>query len=404
MMRGFRLILPLAALLSVGSAVAQTQQFGPDSPEDTRKALADAQAQGEAARQRAEGLEASATTAREAADKTAQEAAALAARVQQAEAGIAAGEARIKLIDAQRGTLRAQLAQRQRPVVQLTAALQRLARRPAVLSLFRPGSLQDTIYLRAALESMLPEVARRTSALRAEIAKSRLLQQQAEQANAGLRASQQDLAQRRQTLAALETKQRLELRSIGGVADRENERALALAEQARDLSGLVAKLGESSALREQLAQLPGPVLRPARPDLAQVAPEPTLSATASALGRYLLPVAGRLIAGFGDLTADGTRSRGLALAARPTAQVVAPAAGRVAFAGVYQGFGNIVIIEHEGGWTTLVTGLAQLDTRVGDRLVSGSPLGLTGPGRPVVTLELRRGGEPVNPLDAVAAG
>jgi septal ring factor EnvC (AmiA/AmiB activator) len=60
-----------------------------------------------------------------------------------------------------------------------------------------------------------------------------------------------------------------------------------------------------------------------------------------------------------------------------------------------------VIIDHGGGWTTLVTGIAQLDAQVGERLVGGSPLGLTGPGRPVVTVELRKDGVPVNPLEAI---
>ena len=86
---------------------------------------------------------------------------------------------------------------------------------------------------------------------------------------------------------------------------------------------------------------------------------------------------------------------------RGGAQVVAPAAGRVAFAGKWRSYGQIVIVEHAGGWTSLVTGMAQLDTRVGATLVAGSPLGLAGVGQPLVTLELRQGGVPVNPLDFV---
>lgn len=58
-----------------------------------------------------------------------------------------------------------------------------------------------------------------------------------------------------------------------------------------------------------------------------------------------------------------------------------------------------MIIEHGGGWTSLVTGLSSLGVEVGDRLVNGSPLGITGPGQPLVTLELRKDGKPVNPLD-----
>ena len=399
-----RPLIPVIAFLAMSGAGAQPQQAGLETVEDTRRALAEAQAQGEAAKARAEALEAGVTTAREAADKTAQEAAALAARIQQGEAKIAANTARIALIEDQRRTLRAELALRQRPVVELTAALQKLSRRPPLLSLLRRGSLQDTVYLRASLEALLPEIARRTSDLRAALARSRTLQRQAENETANLRAAELELGQRRQSLAALETRQRLELRTVGGNADREAERALAMAEQARDLSGLMESLGESAKLREALAALPGPVLRPERPELAQVAPEIAPSATATAPRTYLLPVAGRLVTGFADAANEGARSRGLKLVAGPTAQVIAPAPGRVVFAGIYRGFGNIVIIDHGGGWTTLVTGIAQLDARVGDRLVGGSPLGLTGPGRPVVTVELRKDGVPVNPLEAVRPG
>jgi septal ring factor EnvC (AmiA/AmiB activator) len=92
-------------------------------------------------------------------------------------------------------------------------------------------------------------------------------------------------------------------------------------------------------------------------------------------------------------------SQGLTFAPRDGAQVVAPAAGRVAFAGPYRGYGRIVIIEHEGGWTSLITGMARVDARVGDDLVGGAPLGIAGAPRPTITLELRRDGQPVNPLD-----
>jgi septal ring factor EnvC (AmiA/AmiB activator) len=78
---------------------------------------------------------------------------------------------------------------------------------------------------------------------------------------------------------------------------------------------------------------------------------------------------------------------------------VAPGAGRIVFAGPYAGYGQIAIIDHGGGWTSLITGLAQLGVRVGDQVLAGSPLGTAGMGRPVVSMELRRDGQPVNPLD-----
>jgi septal ring factor EnvC (AmiA/AmiB activator) len=84
---------------------------------------------------------------------------------------------------------------------------------------------------------------------------------------------------------------------------------------------------------------------------------------------------------------------------RAGAQVVAPGGGRVVFAGPYRGYGKIVIIDHAGGWTSLVTNLFQLDARVGQVVIAGAPLGLAGAGQPVLTLELRHQGIPVNPLE-----
>ena len=91
-------------------------------------------------------------------------------------------------------------------------------------------------------------------------------------------------------------------------------------------------------------------------------------------------------------------SDGITLAPRDNAQVVAPAAGRVAFAGAYRGYDRIVIIEHGGGWTSLITGLARVQVEVGDALVAGAPIGRAGGERPAITLELRHGQQPVNPL------
>ncbi|MBN8502000.1 MAG: peptidoglycan DD-metalloendopeptidase family protein [Sphingomonadales bacterium] len=400
-----RLLLICLAGLSLlfGVELSRAQQpalAAIDTAEDAQKALAEAETQGKEARGRAEALEAKAATAVAAAEKTAQESAALAARVQESEAQISANEAKVQLIEREQGKLAAELAQRQRPLVELTAALQRLSRRPAIFSLLRPGTLQETVYLRAVLETILPEVARRTAGLRAAIERGKALQARAEDANKALRASQGELNRRRQQLAALEARQRLDSRNASGTADREAERALALAEQARDLTALVSTLDQAGRLREQLAALPGPVLRPALPQSASTAALPQLATSpAGPPLPYLLPVSGRLVVGFGAYGAGNVPSRGIAIAARGAAQVVAPGGGRVVFAGPYQGYGSIVIIEHGGGWTSLITGLTRLDTRVGAMVVAGSPLGQAGPGRPVLTLELRKDGAVVNPLD-----
>jgi septal ring factor EnvC (AmiA/AmiB activator) len=142
-------------------------------------------------------------------------------------------------------------------------------------------------------------------------------------------------------------------------------------------------------------------MRPPRPGASEVidpAPLPAASPSRPPPA-FQLPVAGRTVRGFGETGDNGLSARGLQLSPAGGAQVVAPAAGRIAFAGPFRGFDRIVIIEHANGFTSLVTGLARVDARVGDELVAGAPLGVAEPGRPVVGFELRRDGVPVNPLD-----
>lgn len=360
-----------------------------------------ARREGEAARKRAETLEQQAREVTEQAEKTAREAAAVAARIQQTEALIAAQTVRSRLIASQREELRERLAERQAPLVRLTASLQRLSRRPPLLALLRPGSVRDAVYMRALLDTMLPQVERRTAALRGEIERARVLERHALASEAELRRGEAQMRERRRTLAALETRQRLASREASGIAAREGERALALAEKARDLGDLVEEMGRQGELRERLAALPGPIMRPPRPEEARVIGASSFVAPPEGLPTYMLPVAGRVVTGFGEDLPGLSRSRGLTLATRPNAQAVAPAPGRVAFAGPYRGYGGIVIVEHQGGWTSLVTGLARMEVEVGQKVVAGSPLGITAPVGPKVLVELRREGQPVNPLQYV---
>lgn len=355
----------------------------------------------DAARRRAEKLEAKARSVTEQAERTARETAAVAARIQETEAAIAAQRAQVRLIAIERVELRERLAEKQAPLTRLTGSLQRLSRRPPLLAVLRPGSVRDAVYLRALLDTMMPQVERRTRGLRAEIERGRALEQQAVASGHQLTQMEGEMRERRKALAILESRQRLAGREASGIAAREGERALALAEKARDLGDLVDRMGEQGALREQLAALPGPTMRPPRPEETRVIEASQFVPVPEGLASYMLPVTGRLVTGFGEVLPGQAPSRGLSLATRASAQVVAPAAGRIAFAGPYRGYGRIVIIEHKGGWTSLVTGLTRLDVEVGRQVVAGAPIGTTGPGDPRIMVELRRQGEAVNPLQYI---
>lgn len=395
-------IVGTARLAAAPDPAIVLQGTGGTTLAEEQAALKAARAQAVQARNRSERLDQQAAAARDAADQARRRAAAMAASIQEAEANIQAAQARIAIISRLQRAQAVRLAARQEPVVRLTAALQMMARRPLALALVQPGTVSDAVHMRAVLGRILPVIQARTAGLRAELQKSRALRETAEQAAAALAQSQADLKQRQAALQTLETQKRLAEKDYRSGALLESDRALALGERARDIVDLMDRLEAAGDLRAQLASLPGPVLRPARPDLA--APSaPARERQASGPPAYRMPVMGQLVTGMGEMSESGVRSRGLTVVTQGGALAVAPTAGRVAFAGPYRGYGQIIILDHGGGWTTLITGLLRLSRSVGDMVRQGDPLGSAGPGRPSITIELRRNGRPVDILPLLAA-
>jgi septal ring factor EnvC (AmiA/AmiB activator) len=118
-----------------------------------------------------------------------------------------------------------------------------------------------------------------------------------------------------------------------------------------------------------------------------------------------LPVSGNIRISFGDTDDYGSRSQGMTFSTRPGATIVTPLAGTVKFAGSFQKYKQILIVEHEGGYHSLIAGLGRIDTVVGATLSAGEPVGIaeTSGGEARVYYELRQDGEPVNPRKLLLA-
>jgi septal ring factor EnvC (AmiA/AmiB activator) len=372
------LVAPLA-LRGGGWAAAQGDAA---SPSDAQS-LVIARQQSEEAQRRSALLERQAAQAKGEAERARADAAALAARIEAAEADITAAEARIRLIEDLRRQQRARLAEQQAPLIRLTGALQTMARRPPALALVQPGSLDDIVHVRALLASALPEIRARTAGLRAEVTRGDALRRDADLAVAALETSQRNLRQRRTELARLEERQRARSETLTESAANEGERALALGEQARELAALEDTRQFQGQLRAALSTLPGPVPRPVNPPQAP------------ARRSYLLPVEGRLVTGTGEISDAGVHARGLTFETGPDRPVVAPAPGRIAYAGPFRSYGDIVVIDHGNGWLSAITNLGALAVKAGDRVGRGDPLGRTGAATGRVSVELRHNGEPV---------
>ncbi len=145
--------------------------------------------------------------------------------------------------------------------------------------------------------------------------------------------------------------------------------------------------------------LPPPTALPPRP---RARPSPD----AVEDGGRLAPVSGRLVERFGARLPDGGVRRGLSYQAQAGELVRAPAAGRIAFAGPFRGYGLLLIVEHADGYHSLLTGLGRIDTHIEDLVRAGDPIGAAAGAdgvAPRVYLEVRRGGRPIDPLPWLAS-
>lgn len=142
---------------------------------------------------------------------------------------------------------------------------------------------------------------------------------------------------------------------------------------------------------------------------APMVEEPATKATASdAASGFRWPVRGRLIAGFGK-QADGARNDGINLAVPAGTPVRAAEDGTVIYAGnELEGYGNLVLVQHQDDWVSAYAHNAELKVARGDKVSRGQAIaavGATGSvDSPQLHFELRKRSKPVDPLPHLADG
>ena len=351
-------------------------------------ALRNAKGRAADAERRSEMLRQEAASAEGAADRLLAQRAALAAEIDAANAQIAAARARIAIIATEQKRQAAALGEASVPLMRLNALLQKMTQQPVAVMLTQPGDRRDYIHLRANMAAIQPVIQRRTEALRRQISAQRELRAQELVAIRSLKNASKDLAKQRTKLASLENQSRDKAIMLGADAALEYERAIGQGERARDLVEQIDASRDTAQNAAALAELD--------------APTPKGQGELRNNAAYILPAQGRIVSGFGELNPTGYRERGIRLAVVPSARIVAPAGGKVTFAGRYRSFGNIMIIDHGGGWTTLVTNIEELGVAAGAIVAQGALIGRAGADRPEIMIELRRYGRTIDLLALVA--
>ena len=378
-MRSAILLVAAPLLLAASAPVAPEAE-----PVDVE--LRRAEAEASAAEASARRFAAQADKARDEAAKLRAEQASAAEEIVAAEARLSAADAARRLATAQLAQQRLRLFEQQKPAASLLAGLAMMARRPPLLAL-AGGGVEDFVRVRMLLDSTLPVIRQRTAALSGEVARAQRLERAAADAQTSSSRGRDLLAERQRSFAALEAKALRMAAASGGAALSAGDVALSSGEVAERLSGESAGRRSAMALARELASLGSLPGRPSTEGKAARTPLP-----------YRLPSDASVLEGLGEVSEAGVRSRGLTLATRRGAPLVVPASGIVRFAGPYRDYDGIVILDHGGGWISLLVNLAS-PLSPGTRVRAGDPLGRAlGP----VGVELSRNGQHWSP--ALIAG
>jgi murein DD-endopeptidase MepM/ murein hydrolase activator NlpD len=147
------------------------------------------------------------------------------------------------------------------------------------------------------------------------------------------------------------------------------------------------------------AAAPAPSERAAAEPAARASPAPPQRRLPP--GRFAWPVRGQVVSGFGA-KGGGLVNDGMNIAAPRGTPVRAAADGTVIYAGnEVRGFGNLVLIRHEGGWVTAYGHADRLLVRQGQAVRAGEEIARVGSSGAVTTPQLhfqvRRDGKPVDP-------
>jgi septal ring factor EnvC (AmiA/AmiB activator) len=359
------------------------------APSPISSALERARAEQAAAAAEARRLEQVAAKAQGEAARLRAEQAAAAQALEAAEARITVADAELRALAVTLAAHRAELQRRQQPISSLLAGLAMMARRPPLIAIAEQASTDDYVKVWMLLDSTLPVIRRRTAALSAELASDRQLERQTAGARKELAASRQDLLVRRERFAALEQRAIQSADRAGGQALNAGDVALAAGEDIGRLRNAEIDRRSAWATAAEVEALDPAPQRP----VAGTETGPAFPTIA-----YRLPALAPLTDGWGEVSRSGVKSRGTTLATARGAPIVAPASGVIRFSGPFGQHDGVVIIDHGGGWKSLLLDVSS-PLKVGQRVTIGQPLGRAlGP----ISVELSQNGRRLSP--ALIAG
>ena len=345
---------------------------------------------------------------------------AAAKKAQRHEAELIELEARLGALNEREGEIRSELSRRRFEMTGTLAALERLSRNPPQTLLAFPDAPTQMVRSAMLLRVALPRIRDDTDRLAAMLDELGRIREDTRLQLVSVETETVELEAEQKRLSGILGRKSTLLKQTESERREVNRRVAELATKATSIRELLARIeaerqqraADERKRREELAAQQAAALRQrpqepkaGAPDSPAQLAKPTGIRPFPDSGPITDPTSAKVLRYYGQRNKLGQTERGITYATRPGAQIVAPHDGLVAFAGPFEDYGQILIIEHDGGYHTLLAGLERLDTSVGQWVLAGEPVGAMG-GTSLdsagLYLELRRDGQPINPQRWIA--
>ena len=340
-----------------------------------------------------------------------------AARLRGVETRITATESRLKPLDDNEASIRKSLDGRRAVIGEVLAALQRVGRRPPPALLASPEDALQSVRTAMVLGAVLPEMRHEVEALASDLAELANVRRKIAVERDQLKSEFASLDGERFRMTALVEARQAQQADREKALNAERQKAADLGRQVDNLKDLIAKLEQAL----------DPAIKDAR-EAARTDSRPALSAFrdpgrltpavafVSLRGHVPTPVNGVKLKEFGAPDGTGGLEKGVSIATRAGAQVTAPADGWVVYAGPFRSYGQLLILNVGGGYHVLLAGMDRISVDLGQFVLAGEPVAVmgtsshiasilaTGSSQPVLYIEFRKDGTPVDPGPWWAAG
>ena len=306
-------------------------------------------------------------------------------QIQSQEGKLSLLEQKTKELEKQESELKEQLKLSNKQLFRVMKGLQTLALRPTELLIFQSKTPVNMLRSRDLMRYSLPIIGQMQTQTKENLARLANVRQELLDKKEQTRQAHTDLMTQREKMNRLIGQKKIMQAQYTTYYNKAKQKADALAAKAQDLKDLLKQLEQEALAKKKQEQR------------LQPAPRMAVGAFGKTKGLLSLPANGMITQHFGDTSVSGAHAKGIIIKTRPGAQITAPFDGTVLFAGPFQNYGRLLIVDHGDEYLTVLAGMDTINASVGQELLAGEPVGAMGQSYTDLYLEIRSGGVPENP-------